>query len=295
MKKVDEKQLTRREKRELLEQEQSFSYGKNFNRGQTISGLNKEKSERLENRKLVVRRRKMSGFFAVLAFFSIVLVAILSQFVATVEISSTDITDIKKSSEYISEIENYYNHQPIERIRSYLSKENLLATLQKNHPEIKNIKELSMLSFGKYNFALTFRKPVASWSSGGETLYVDDEGVSFSVNYYEAPALAVSDESNIQTSEGNVVASSSFLGFIGKIVSAANKQGLTITKITIPPLSLRQIQIAIDGVPYTVKLLTTSSPEGQINNLVLAKKYFEQNGIKPTYLDLRVEGKGYYK
>ena len=102
MKKVDEKQLTRREKRELLEQEQSFSYGKNFNRGQTISGLNKEKSERLENRKLVVRRRKMSGFFAVLAFFSIVLVAILSQFVATVEISSTDITDIKKSSEYIS-------------------------------------------------------------------------------------------------------------------------------------------------------------------------------------------------
>ena len=149
--------------------------------------------------------------------------------------------------------------------------------------------------YKKYKFKIKFRQPVASWKSSGENMYVDKNGVSFSHNYYSDPRLSVVDESGMQVYSGRAIASSSFLGFIGRIVSEANNRGLVVEKVTIPPLSLRQVHIFIRGVSYPVKLLTTASPEGQVANLDSAIKYFLQNKITPAYLDLRVEGKGYYK
>ena len=70
MKKTDEKPLTRREKREQLERERAALSAQSFNRNQTISGVQKERSERSENRKMIVHRRKMTGFFIFLAIIS---------------------------------------------------------------------------------------------------------------------------------------------------------------------------------------------------------------------------------
>ncbi|MDO4871878.1 MAG: hypothetical protein Q4A27_00380 [bacterium] len=293
--KKEPKTLTRRELRELREREKNASDGKNFNRNQTISSYKKEQSERLENRKLVVRRRKITGFlFALFAVSGLVLI-ILSQFVSTVGVKDVAGKAISKAGDYSAKIEEYYARQPIERIRSYLNVNNLLTNLQADFPEIKNIEKISMVGFGKYTFELEFRKPVASWSANDKTLYVDDSGTSFETNYFEAPELTVSDESNFETNSGAVIASNSFISFIGKAVSAANLRGIKITKITIPALSVRQVNIMVEGVNYSIKMLTTESPEGQVANLATAINYFNNKRISPEYLDLRVEGKGYYK
>ena len=295
MKKPDKRVNSQYKRRDFSVSEHSFLAGRNFNRNQTISGVEKEKSTRTKNRKLIAQRRKVSSFFVIIFAAVTLILVILLQLVATVEIEGDNIHKIIPKEKYISSIEKYYSNQPIERIKSYLKKDDLLTFLQKDHPEIENISEISMSAITKYKFKIKFRQPVASWKSSGENLYVDKNGVSFSHNYYSDPRLSVADESGMQAHSGRTIASSSFLGFIGKIVSEANNKGLVVEKVTIPPLSLRQVHIFVKGVSYPIRLLTTASPEGQVANLDSAIKYFLQNKITPAYLDLRIEGKGYYK
>ena len=295
VKKVEEQVIERRNRRDFRNSEDSFFIKRNFNRNQTISGVEKEKSARLENRKLIIQRRKISSFFIFILIFIVAVIIILFQFVASVDIEGEKTDKSIPKEKYISAINQYYYKQPIERIRANLKKDDLVAYLQREYPEIDDVLNISMISLTKYKFKIKFRQPVASWTSNNKTLYVDKNGVSFSDNYYSSPRLSVIDESNIRTHSGKSIASSSFIGFVGKIVSEADSRGIYIEKIVIPPASLRQIQIFVKDVPYSIKLLTTASPEGQIANLDSAIKYFSNNKINPKYLDLRVEGKGYYK
>lgn len=295
VKKVEEQVIERRNRRDFRNSEDSFFIKRNFNRNQTISGVEKEKSARLENRKLIIQRRKISSFFIFILIFIVAVIIILFQFVASVDIEGEKTDKSIPKEKYVSAINQYYYKQPIERIRANLKKDDLVAYLQREYPEIDDVLNISMISLTKYKFKIKFRQPVASWTSNNKTLYVDKNGVSFSDNYYSSPRLSVIDESNIRTHSGKSIASSSFIGFVGKIVSEADSRGIYIEKIVIPPASLRQIQIFVKDVPYSIKLLTTASPEGQIANLDSAIKYFSNNKINPKYLDLRVEGKGYYK
>ena len=295
VKKVEEQVIERRNRRDFRNSEDSFFIKRNFNRNQTISGVEKEKSARLENRKLIIQRRKISSFFIFILIFIVAVIIILFQFVASVDIEGEKTEKSIPKEKYVSAINQYYYKQPIERIRANLKKDDLVAYLQREYPEIDDVLNISMISLTKYKFKIKFRQPVASWTSNNKTLYVDKNGVSFSDNYYSSPRLSVIDESNIRTHSGKSIASSSFIGFVGKIVSEADSRGIYIEKIVIPPASLRQIQIFVKDVPYSIKLLTTASPEGQIANLDSAIKYFSNNKINPKYLDLRVEGKGYYK
>ena len=289
VKKVEEQVIERRNRRDFRNSEDSFFIKRNFNRNQTISGVENE------NRKLIIQRRKISSFFIFILIFIVAVIIILFQFVASVDIEGEKTDKSIPKEKYVSAINQYYYKQPIERIRANLKKDDLVAYLQREYPEIDDVLNISMISLTKYKFKIKFRQPVASWTSNNKTLYVDKNGVSFSDNYYSSPRLSVIDESNIRTHSGKSIASSSFIGFVGKIVSEADSRGIYIEKIVIPPASLRQIQIFVKDVPYSIKLLTTASPEGQIANLDSAIKYFSNNKINPKYLDLRVEGKGYYK
>ena len=189
----------------------------------------------------------------------------------------------------------YLNINPSERILSNLNKNALLESLQKDYPEVLSISDIKFNGLTSYKIYLDFRKPVASWLVDGKEFFVDSEGVSFNVNNFEKPSLNIIDDSGAIVSNGKNVASSSFFSFIGKLVSAANKQGLEVSKIRIPPLSLRQVEVSVKGVSYFARMSTADSAEGQIINFKKAIEYFRTHKISPNYIDLRIEGKGYYK
>ena len=92
-----------------------------------------------------------------------------------------------------------------------------------------------------------------------------------------------------------MVASNSFLSFVGRVIGAAGDNKLEIERIVIPPASLRQIEVYVSGVPYPAKFLTTSSAEGQVLAFRQALDYFTKTGLTPDYVDLRVEGKAVYR
>ena len=289
----EEKSLTRREMREKILEERSGEKG-DFRRGKTISRHQKEHSERSENQKLVIRRRKLSAFFVILAIFISLISIFLFQFISKVSIVSND-SKSQNLSKYEKSVEEYLNINPSERILSNLNKNALLESLQKDYPEVLSISDIKFNGLTSYKIYLDFRKPVASWLVDGKEFFVDSEGVSFNVNNFEKPSLNIIDDSGAIVSNGKNVASSSFFSFIGKLVSAVNKQGLEVSKIRIPLLSLRQVEVSVKGVSYFARMSTADSAEGQIINFKKAIEYFGAHKISPNYIDLRIEGKGYYK
>ena len=289
----EEKNLTRREMREKILEERSREKG-DFRRGKTISRHQKEHSERSENQKLVIRRRKLGAFFVILAIFISLISIFLFQFISKVSIVSNE-SKSQNLSKYEKSVEEYLNINPSERILSNLNKNALLESLQKDYPEVLSISDIKFNGLTSYKIYLDFRKPVASWLVDGKEFFVDSEGVSFNVNNFEKPSLNIIDDSGAIVSNGKNVASSSFFSFIGKLVSAANKQGLEVSKIRIPPLSLRQVEVSVKGVSYFARMSTADSAEGQIINFKKAIEYFITHKISPNYIDLRIEGKGYYK
>ena len=289
----EEKNLTRREMREKILEERSREKG-DFRRGKTISRHQKEHSERSENQKLVIRRRKLGAFFVILAIFISLISIFLFQFISKVSVVSNE-SKSQNLSKYEKSVEEYLNINPSERILSNLNKNALLESLQKDYPEVLSISDIKFNGLTSYKIYLDFRKPVASWLVDGKEFFVDSEGVSFSVNNFEKPSLNIIDDSGAIVSNGKNVASSSFFSFIGKLVSAANKQGLEVSKIRIPPLSLRQVEVSVKGVSYFARMSTADSAEGQIINFKKAIEYFRTHKISPNYIDLRIEGKGYYK
>lgn len=289
----EEKNLTRREMREKILEKRSREKG-DFRRGKIISRHQKEHSERSENQKLVIRRRKLGAFFVILAIFISLISIFLFQFISKVSVVSNE-SKSQNLSKYEKSVEEYLNINPSERILSNLNKNALLESLQKDYPEVLSISDIKFNGLTLYKIYLDFRKPVASWLVDGKEFFVDSEGVSFNVNNFEKPSLNIIDDSGAIVSNGKNVASSSFFSFIGKLVSAANKQGLEVSKIRIPPLSLRQIEVSVKGVSYFVRMSTADSAEGQIINFKKAIEYFGTHKISPNYIDLRIEGKGYYK
>ena len=289
----EEKNLTRREMREKILEKRSREKG-DFRRGKTISRHQKEHSERSENQKLVIRRRKLGAFFVILAIFISLISIFLFQFISKVSVVSNE-SKSQNLSKYEKSVEEYLNINPSERILSNLNKNALLESLQKDYPEVLSISDIKFNGLTSYKIYLDFRKPVASWLVDGKEFFVDSEGVSFSVNNFEKPSLNIIDDSGAIVSNGKNVASSSFFSFIGKLVSAANKQGLEVSKIRIPPLSLRQVEVSVKGVSYFARMSTADSAEGQIINFKKAIEYFRTHKISPNYIDLRIEGKGYYK
>ena len=107
MKNDKNKSLNRREKRELAEKSRDASAGQNFNHNQTISGYRVEESERMENRKLVIRRRKISVFFIGLMAASILIFVILLQLVIKISVIATSGIKINQPENYTKAIDEY--------------------------------------------------------------------------------------------------------------------------------------------------------------------------------------------
>lgn len=265
-----------------------------FSRGQTISGYRKEDSERTQARELIVKRRKLSSVFIFLIAASLITLFILLQIVIRVDFITSEGVSIDNPEVYAAVVEEYYQDHPIERLRLFLDKNKLLSVLQSKNTEVELVEGLEFKGLAQYQMVLRMREPVAVWVDDDKRHFVDRTGVSFGVNYYGQPNIVISDDSGIKTG-GNVVASNSFLSFVGKVIGAANDNQLEIERIVIPPASLRQIEVYLKNVAYPAKFLTTSSAEGQVLSFRQAVDYFTKTGASPKYVDLRVEGKAVYR
>jgi hypothetical protein len=221
----------------------------------------------------------------------------LSNFTAVpvISVSATGITKTIDFTRYEKVIQEYLDINPTGRLRFMLDQKALYAYVFNKLPEVSAITQQDMASFGKTNFAVSLRTPVAGWSMNNNQYYVDSRGVSFQVNYYATPTVQIIDNSGATPTSGATFVSNRFLSFVGQVVSASNAAGYTVTQAFLPVNTTRELDIYVEGNSTIVKLSIDRPAGEQIQDMDNAFKYFASKVQSPGYIDIRVSGKAFYK
>jgi len=284
---------------------------KSFRLGRTLTGsrsprvassneLNSEMvSPRAKTHHLVRHRRRLFGRLMIVIIVCVGIYLFLGQLVATVHVQAIVGNAAMKleddqANKYLSTIDRYFSRRINERFRPNLNASDMIDYLQATHPEIESLDVQLTGGFGEAQIELKMRRPVARWIVNGETQFVNQDGVVFARNYYANPKVTIVDKNATKLS-GGLVASNRFLSFVGQVVGDLQEEGLTVTKAIIPTLTTRQLEIHIKGVKPYFKLTIDRSAGEQSEDIVRIVHYFKKRGTNPAYVDVRVQGKAFYK
>jgi len=252
------------------------------------------RSPRTHAHQLTAHRRLLMSIFVIVVAGACLLTWLLYEFTADISVSATEGISID-STRYEKAINDYFAAHPIERLRFALDEQALTAYLTEAVPEVATVQESGTAGFATGQFDLTFRRPVASWLINSREYYVDESGVPFQMNYYDKPSVKIIDQSGIPESAGTAIASSRFLGFVGRTVTLAKSDGLIVTQAIIPAQTTHQIEVIVAGHKYPIKFSLDRPVGEQVEDMKNALQYFDRHHLHPKYIDVRVSGEAYYR
>lgn len=252
------------------------------------------KSARVHTHDLAQKRRQIAGSLFLVLVISTLLYILLSQFTASVALRTDDLTT-KLDGPYEKAVQDYFGTQPIERLRFLTNVDALTRYVQASAPEVQSIAMTGSDGIGKTNMTLTMRRPVAGWNVDGSQQYVDASGTAFKKNYFPAPAVQIIDNSGVEVTNGQAVASNRFLGFVGRLVGLVKEKGYVAQQIIIPRGTTRQVELRVENIPYSLKFSIDRPAGEQAEDMARTLGYLGQKGITPEYVDLRVANKAFYK
>lgn len=246
---------------------------------------------------LTNQRRKISAVLLPVIGAIIILWFIIDNLTAAPAVGFYDLTISKKidNTRYEDVISDYLDSNPLSRFHFVMNEQSLLSYVVAKLPEVSAIYQKGNVGLGVTKFEIVVRQPIAAWKISNHQYYVDSLGVSFEKNYYIDPSVQIVDNSGISAKSGEIVASKRFLSFVGKVVAYTKTSGYTVTQAIIPPDTTRQLQIKLKEVGYPIKLSIDRPAGEQVEDMCRAVKYLVSNNKTPSYVDVRVSGKAFYK
>ncbi|NCU38067.1 hypothetical protein EOL96_03380 [Candidatus Saccharibacteria bacterium] len=254
------------------------------------------KSSRVRGHELRRHRRRLSGVFIGILLVAGALFFVIYQSIAIPRVYAS--TDSPVDALYYETIiQNYLNERPLERSRVTLNTTRLSQYMQVNGaPEVVGVMDdMWFDGIGVTVITLDFRQPAVVWNTEDTYVYVDEQGVSFTRNYYTQPDVRVVDQTGIVAEKNQVLASSRFLAFIGQTVGRMKENGFTVAQVALPINTSRQLAVSLKGVPYPIKFSVDRPVGEQAEDAARAVRYLDSQGNIPEYLDVRVSGKAFYK
>lgn len=299
----------RRRQPDAVSDNPASSSNRVFQRNRTITGSVSDRlnvtshktdleSPRTKAHHLAITRRKVGYIFLVVSASSLLLLWLLTQFGAraTINISDQKVSSQVDYNLYQEAVQNYLGANPMQRFRFALDKSQLLASINKDHPEVGSIDLVEMGSaIGEVKLTISMREPVASWAVNSTKYYVDSSGIAFHKNYYSLNVVAITDESGIGIEQGTAIASNRFLSFVGKVVAVSKDNKYTVIKATIPSGTTRQLNIKLKNVRPEIRLSIDRPVGEQVEDTIRTLKYLGKRGRAASYIDVRVAGKAFYK
>lgn len=256
------------------------------------------KSLRLKEHELKKHRRLLIVGLMGLILLSGLCVWLLDQYIVTIDTITTNQTLVRPLAinSYRAVIEEYLDSRPAERFHFLLNKTRFNDYIKIKVPEVSSIELTNGKGLVATNAVVTLRSAVAVWQVKDVKYYVDASGMTYQNNYFTTPVVSVKDESGITPETTALVASTRLLRFLGQTVSGLNAAGLgTVTSVTIPGGTLRELDIAFNNRPYRIKTQMDRDAVGQVADAVAALRYLDSKKITPEYVDVRVSGKAFYR
>lgn len=239
-------------------------------------------------------RRRLSFVLSLSLATIILLVLFLYQFTAGVQVGFSGARPASDDA-YEHVIQEYLTQNPLERLRFNLDKDKLDTFVAAKLPEVEHTTQEGYAQPVTSRFEITLRKPVVSWNVDDKTYFVDSHGVSFTKNVYPNPIVTIVDNSGVEHTSGTAIASERFLTFVGKVVAQSQANGHEVTKVAIPAGTSRQVELYVEGHNYPVIMSIDRSAGEQAEDMSRAIAYFDKQGRKPQYLDIRVKGKVFFR
>lgn len=254
------------------------------------------RSKRVQTHDLHAHRRHLSLYLFGSLCVVIVLGWVIYESIAIPQVSAETKVVVDQQL-YAQKIQDYLTANPFQRLRVTVDTASLASYLQMNgFPEVALVSsDVVRTGFGSSSFTVVFREPVVVWKTGTAKLYVDDEGNAFTRNYYDDPSVEVVDQTGIEAKDNQVLASENFLSTIGRVIGKMKTQGYAVTRVVLPADTTHQLLVSIEGLGFPIKFSSDRSVGEQAEDAARAIKYLQGKGITPEYIDVRVEGKAFYK
>lgn len=249
------------------------------------------------------RRLRLYLFIALLVF----LLLGYRLMVGGVTIESVNKVPSEKQQEYAAFIQKTMLENSVARQVWTVDKQALSTAVQSEFGEVQSI-TLNQVALLQSNVKaeLTFREPVFIWKDASKnTRYLDKNGILFDQNYTDVNTKElplIEDESGLVFDAGTTVVSKKTQEFIGALPAVMGRSSLPgikspseYNKITIPQ-SVRELYVYPKNTAYFIKLETSRGVEQQVSELSSLLKFLKKKNITPSkYVDIRLEGKAFYK
>lgn len=279
-----------------------------FRRSRTMTGTSSDeirvvaethtdlKSDRLKHYVLRKKRQRILVYLSSVIAVVFGLIALLNNFMSSVIVVSAGKAPETQIALYERAVNEYLSQYPSERFIFALRGDALLMSLQKELPEIRAV-TFDVRSWLKpARVTIDLRKPIASWTIGASKYYIDSYGVAFKNNYYGVePLLSVEDKTGIDPTSTVSVASERMIHYIGRVVALLEQRDLSVVRLELPSATSRRVDIYVADRPYAIRTSIDRDPAGQVVDIVNAIKYLNVKNITPSYADVRVSSKLYYK
>lgn len=107
--------------------------------------------------------------------------------------------------------------------------------------------------------------------------------------------LVIQDQSGLALNIGKQAVTTETARFITEVKAQLDAKGLAVSQLTLPP-NANQLDIRLEGAAYYVKTDVAGNARLQMGSLIAVKEELERRRETPQeYIDVRVEGKVFYK
>ena len=279
-----------------------------FRRSRTLTGTTSEKvaagaqarsqlkTSRLQAHELHQLRKRILRLLGAVGVVIALLSYLMVTYIGSFKIIYSQPGTPPQTTAYQQTMQQYFMRHPLERFGFSVNRKQFASDMQAAHPELISIDIDKSWYGGNAQFVLQFRHPLLVWETGGRRFYVDGQGVAFEHDHFGGQYVSVSDQSGISPSDsGGSVASNQFINFLGKMVGAIDAAAKGSVTDIIIPASTREADLKLQGRGYPIKTHTDRDPLKQAEDIANALAWFDAKKITPQYIDVRVEGKAYFK
>lgn len=208
-------------------------------------------------------------------------------------------SNLQVSSGYRGELKKFTNSQINNYTLLNLNSDKVSQAITEKFVDVQSAQVKKVWYKKGVDITITFRQPILKWEGGGESKFVDQNGVVVSLTPINQDSLfTITDESGLGFSGGEKVFADRNITFCG-IVAGAVKSNEAVNgvfqKFSIPSGSLKEVDMDLN-TGIKVKLSTELDPTEQVNTLAEVLTKLNNEGKKPAeYIDMRVSGKVYWK
>lgn len=206
-------------------------------------------------------------------------------------VSQVNVTTILRTQEVKSEVQTILAKDPRQGNLLTISTARVASDLAAADPALRDIKVTRSWPAGIFVEAVQ-KQPALGWSTGNQKYLLDRDGTIIGTLPATSQLTVITDGSNLPVTVGQRVVTASFVTFCTDVLSRLPSVGITVTG-----LSLRETTFDLyvqTSKGYYLIFDTKRAPVDEIADLKTVLTTL--NGKAPTqYIDMRINGKAYYK